>query len=87
MIVRNKKNGTNVLAFGSTKIILRGGEIANIPELTDTNDIINVADFKNRGWFEIVENKEVEVSNQESNLEKAKKQVKEYAENSNKQIK
>lgn len=84
MIVRNKKNGTNVLAFGNTKIILRAGEMVDIPELTDSSEIINIADFKSRGWFEIVdEQKNISVI-QETSLEKAKKEVKEYTEIKNK---
>ena len=82
MIVRNKKNGTNVLAFGSSRVIIKAGEIVNIPSLVDFNQIINKADFTNRGWFEIVEMVEKnEVNNiviKETNLEKAKKEVEEY---------
>lgn len=84
MIVRNKKNGTNILAFKNTSVIIKGGETVDIPALTDFNDITNKADFGKRGWFEIVEKKEIvsESENvstkEETNLEKAKKEVKEY---------
>lgn len=83
MVVRNKKNGSNVLAFKASlknnRVVFRAGEMIDIPTLTDYNQIINKADFEKRGWFEVVsvENKK-EVIVQESNLEKAKKEVKNY---------
>lgn len=85
MIIRNKKNGTNILAFGSSHIIIKGGETVDIPSLTDFNQIINKEDFINRGWFEIVEGSNSITTNviKETNLEKAKKEVKEYTTNKN----
>lgn len=80
MIVRNKKNGTNILAFKSgvqnVKISIRGGERVDIPNLTDYSQVINKADFEKRGWFEIVESPKIE---EETSLDKAKKEVKKYA--------
>ncbi len=79
MRIRNKKNGTNVLAFENTRVIIKAGETVEIPSLTDFNQITNKADFEKRGWFEIVK-EEVKVTPtiSETSLEKAKKEVKEY---------
>ena len=79
MRIRNKKNGTNVLAFENTRVIIKAGETVEIPSLVDFNQITNKADFEKRGWFEIVK-EEVEVipTTSETSLEKAKKEVKEY---------
>ena len=79
MRIRNKKNGTNVLAFENTRVIIKAGETVEIPSLVDFNQITNNADFEKRGWFEIVK-EEVEVipTTSETSLEKAKKEVKEY---------
>jgi hypothetical protein len=87
MIIRNKKNGTNILAFKNNRVIIRGGETVDIPALTDFNDITNKADFLTRGWFEVV-NKTENVSNavptkEETGLDKAKKEVKEYTSKKN----
>lgn len=80
MIVRNKKNGTNILAFKSgvqnIKISIRAGERVDIPNLTDYSQVINKADFEKRGWFEIVESPKIE---EETSLDRAKKEVKKYA--------
>ena len=88
MIIKNKKNGTNVLAFRgeveNVRVIIRAGEVVNIPNLVDFDQVINKADFENRGWFEIIneENKVETVSEKkETNLERAKKEVEEYASN------
>ena len=99
MIVRNKKNGTNILAFGSSRVIIKANETVDIPALINFEQIINKADFTQRGWFEIVVKNEdikviekeriteVEIANiiedsaeteEETSLEKAKKEVKEY---------
>lgn len=85
MIIRNKKNGSNVLAFGGNSIIIRGGEVVDIAALTDFNQIVNKADFGKRGWFEIIEKKEIVIEDKkntiedtETDLEKAKKEVIEY---------
>ena len=90
MIIRNKKNGTNTVAFENTRVIIKAGETVNISSLIDFNQIINKADFGLRGWFEIIEVAEVakedkkEISlekstKEETSLEKAKKEVKEYS--------
>jgi hypothetical protein len=80
MLVRNKKNGTNILAFQNTRVIIRAGETVDIPALTSFDQITNKADFdKNRGWFEIVGSENISTPvTEETNLEKAKKEVKEY---------
>lgn len=82
MVVRNKKNGSNVLAFKASlknnRVVFKAGETIDIPSLTDYNQIINKADFEKRGWFEVVSVVNKTVLEQESNLEKAKKEVKNY---------
>ena len=80
MLVRNKKNGTNILTFQNTRVIIKAGETVDIPALTSFDQITNKADFdKNRGWFEIVESKNINAPvTQETNLEKPKKELKEY---------
>jgi hypothetical protein len=88
MIVANRKKGTNVLAYktgGMTlRVAIKGGEQIDIPELTDKNQIVNYADFVNRGWFELLEktsSEKVETTETtvESALERAKKEVVEYS--------
>lgn len=80
MIIKNKKNGTNVLAFRAgaqvSKVIIRGGEQVQIPALTSFNQIVNKSDFTNRGWFAIIEEEKKQV---ESGLERAKREVANYA--------
>ena len=80
MIVRNKKNGTNILAFKSgaqiVKVTIKAGERVEISNLVDYNQIVNKADSEKRGWFEIVESPKIE---EETSLDKAKKEVKKYA--------
>jgi hypothetical protein len=65
MLIKNKKNGTNVLAFRAgiqnVRVPIRAGEEVDIPALTDFEQIINKADFTTRGWFEIVEKKETPI--------------------------
>lgn len=79
MIIRNKKNGTNTLAFENTRVIIKAGETIDIPSLVDFNQIINKADFGLRGWFEVVASTEnIKKEIKETSLEKAKKEVKEY---------
>ena len=78
MIVRNKKNGTNILTFSNTSVIIKAGETIDIPALTDFEQVVNKADFLTRGWFEIVEEEKNKNTTEETNLEKAKKEVKEY---------
>lgn len=86
MIIRNKKNGGNVLAFKASlqnvKVIFRAGEVIDVKNLFEFNQIINKADFEKRNWFEVIQPEKKEVveikTEQESNLEKAKKEVKIY---------
>lgn len=88
MIIKNKKNGTNILAYKNhgivTKVTIGSGEQVNIPNLSDFSQIINKGDFEiSRGWFEVVnENNSVVVEEKkaktETTLEKAKKEVIEY---------
>lgn len=85
MIVRNKKNGYNVLAFKegarNVHVPIKAGEIINIPALVEFEQVVNKQDFGYRGWFEIItENKKMPaIENKETNLEKAKKEVEEYS--------
>lgn len=80
MIVKNKKNGTNTLAFKNgaeiVRVILKAGEVVNIPSLKEINQVINKSDFINRGWFEIL--KEEKILEETTGLDKAKKEVMEY---------
>lgn len=83
MVVKNKKNGTNVLAYKDhgivTRVTIGSGEQVNIPHLFDFSQIINKGDFEaGRGWFEIVASDKV--VEKETNLERAKKEVIEYSE-------
>ena len=83
MIVRNKKNGTNVLNLKNGRVSIKGGETVNIPDLKDFDQVINKSDFGQRGWFEIVEEVvEVEENKKEkkedTSLEKARREVREY---------
>jgi hypothetical protein len=81
MVIKNKKNGTNVLAYKEgahfVRFPMKAKETVNISNLIDFDDIINKQDFGPRGWFEIVTEKVVSVK-KDSALEKAKKEVKEY---------
>jgi hypothetical protein len=85
MIIKNKKNGTNVLAFKegvqNVRVIIRAGETVNIPHLVEFNQVINKSDFdKQRGWFEIIKEESKKITEvKDSILEKAKKEVNEYA--------
>jgi hypothetical protein len=90
MKVRNKRNGTNTLAYklgGVTKSeIIPAGSVVDLFDLNDFNQIVNKHDF-NRGWFEILkeENKSELVA--DSILEKAKKEAEEYSEEDVKTVK
>jgi hypothetical protein len=86
MIVKNKKNGTNILAYRTgvvnVRVPIRAGEQVEIPTLLNFEQVINKADFDdNRGWFEII--KLENTVETESSLEKAKKEVKKYASENN----
>jgi hypothetical protein len=82
MKVRNKRNGTNTLAYklgGVAKSeIIPAGSVVNLSDLTDFNQIINKHDF-NRGWFELVEENESKEIILDSALEKAKKEAESYS--------
>ena len=66
MIVRNKKNGSNVLAYREgiqvVKINIRAGEQVEIKDLNDFEQIVNKADFLARGWFEIIDESKGDVN-------------------------
>lgn len=90
MIIRNKKNGTNTLAYkaGATieKVIIPSGAIVQIPGLKDISQVVNKADFQ-RGWFEEV--KSVQEVGLEKNMsfKKAKEEAEEYSEEEKKEKK
>lgn len=96
MVIKNKKNGSNVLAYKNhgvvTRVSIGSGEQVNIPNLSDFSQIVNKGDFEvSRGWFEIIkENNSVVVEekkiNTETTLEKAKKEVIEYTSEKKKKI-
>lgn len=82
MVIKNKKNGTNVLAYRQglkfVRVSIKAKQIIEIHELTDFEQIVNKSDFENnRGWFEVLEVKKEKTK--ETILEKAKKEAKEYA--------
>ena len=95
MIIKNKKNGTNVLAFkdgvSNVRVVIKAGETINVPHLKEFNQIINKSDFKSsRGWFEIVSQTEIKNSIyveattdnlEETELQRAEKEVNEYSKN------
>ena len=90
MKVRNRRNGTNTIAYkvgGIAKSeIIPAGSVVDLIDLNDFNQIVNKHDF-NRGWFETIkeENKSELVIN--SVLEKAKKEAEEYSEEEVKKVK
>jgi hypothetical protein len=81
--IRNKKNSLNVLAYRSGAVIVKeripGGAVVNIPGLVEFNQVVNKADFQNRGWFEIISENKVEQEIAAKNIDEVK-QVEEYAE-------
>ncbi len=82
MIIRNKRNGTNTIAYkaGATidKVIIPSGSVVDIPGITSINQIINKQDFK-RGWFEeVVVVSEIK-NEKNSTLKKAKEEAEEYS--------
>ena len=89
MKIRNKKNSLNVLAYRSGAVIIKeripGGATITIPGLIEFQQIVNKADFQNRGWFEIITENKNEVSS-EIQFDEIK-QVEEYAEEKNKKNK
>jgi hypothetical protein len=82
MKVRNRRNGTNTIAYklgGVAKSeIIPAGSVINLTDLTDFNQIVNKQDF-NRGWFELIEENKKEELIFNSELEKAKKEAKNYS--------
>lgn len=94
MKIRNKRNGTNTLAYkvgGVTKSeIITSGSVVDLKDLVEFNQIVNKHDFTIRGWFEIIEESKEKVvlesasaeENKEtldSTLEKAKKEAVKYS--------
>lgn len=82
MKVRNRRNGTNTIAYklgGVAKSeIIPAGSVVNLTDLTDFNQIVNKQDF-NRGWFELLEENKKEELIFNSELEKAKKEAENYS--------
>jgi hypothetical protein len=85
MVVRNKKNGTNTIAYRNGAVVVKeiilAGSVVDIKDLSDLNQVINKHDFQ-RGWFEVIEEKapEVSIKQQSNELDKAKKEAEEYSE-------
>jgi hypothetical protein len=81
--IRNKKNSLNVLAYRSGAVVVKeripAGAVVDIKGLIDFNQIVNKADFKNRGWFEIISENKIEENITAKNIDEVK-QVEEYAE-------
>lgn len=81
MKVRNKRNGTNTIAYkvgGITKSeIIPSGSVVNLPDLIDFNQVVNKQDFK-IGWFEFIK-EDIQVEVADSVLEKAKKEAEKYS--------
>lgn len=82
MKVRNRRNGTNTIAYklgGVAKSeIIPAGSVVNLTDLTDFNQIVNKQDF-NRGWFELLKENKKEELIFNSELEKAKKEAENYS--------
>lgn len=83
MKIRNKKNSLNVLAYRSGAVVVKeripGGAVVDIKGLIDFNQVVNKADFQNRGWFEIISENVTSEKNSAKNIDEVK-QVEEYAE-------
>jgi len=82
MTIKNKKHGTNTLAYRNgvsiQRAIIPGGSVINLADLISLSQVINIQDF-NRGWFEVVNEIETTKPQKENSLDKAKKEVEEYA--------
>lgn len=84
MRIKNKKNGTNSIAYKSgafiVKEIIPSGAIVDIKGLTNLNQVINKNDFS-RGWFEVIKEEVLENFTEKkiNSLEKAKKEAEEYS--------
>lgn len=81
MKIRNRRNGTNTIAYklgGVAKSeIIPAGSIVDLKDLKDFNQIVNKHDF-NRGWFEVINEIEEKIV-LDSKLEKAKKEAVKYS--------
>jgi hypothetical protein len=90
MKVRNRRNGTNTIAYKLAGVakseIIPAGSVVNLTDLTDFNQIVNKQDFK-RGWFELVEESKSEKIVFNSALEKAKKEAESYSAEETKKVK
>jgi hypothetical protein len=84
MRIKNKKNGTNSIAYRDgasiVKEIIPSGMVVDIKGLTNINQVINKNDFT-RGWFEVVKEEVLEKFTEKkiNSLEKAKKEAEEYS--------
>jgi hypothetical protein len=89
MTIKNKKHGTNTIAYRNgasiQRAIIPGGSVVSLVDLIDLSQVINTQDF-NRGWFEVVNEVNAVATNKiekkENSLDRAKKEVEEYAEES-----
>lgn len=86
MTIKNKKQGTNTIAYRNGVLIKReiipGGAVVTLSDLLDLNQVINRQDF-NRGWFEVINETPLAIAKTEkevNSLERAKKEVEEYTE-------
>jgi hypothetical protein len=88
MTIKNKKHGTNTIAYRNgasiQRAIIPGGSVVSLVDLIDLSQVINTQDF-NRGWFEVVSEVNVvttKIEKEKNSLDKAKKEVEEYTEES-----
>jgi len=88
MTIKNKKHGTNTIAYRNgasiQRAIIPAGASVNLTDLLDLSQVINRQDF-NRGWFEVVSEINVvttKIEKEKNSLDKAKKEVEEYTEES-----
>ena len=85
MTIKNKKHGTNTIAYRNgvsiKREIIPGGAVVSLSDLIDLSQVINKQDF-NRGWFEVVNEAVVETKfeKEKTSLDRAKKDVEEYTE-------
>lgn len=85
MTIKNKKHGTNTIAYRNgvsiKREIIPGGAVVSLSDLIDLSQVINKQDF-NRGWFEVVNEAVVETKfeKEKTSLDRAKKEVEEYTE-------
>ena len=86
MTIKNKKQGTNTIAYRNgasiQRAIIPAGGSVNLTDLLDLSQVINRQDF-NRGWFEVISEINVtttKIEKEKTSLDKAKKEVEEYTE-------